>query len=981
MSTRCKAGVAVTLLLTLITACGKAGPSATPFSPTATLVPPTPSPTRSPVSPTDTTGPDVPSPDALTGAYLGQNPPGKSAVRFAPDSLLPDGSWWWISPPKFSPDGREMVFTKYILGDPDTKRLYAMQKMANDEWSSPEEVPFGTETESDDCHAAFSMDGSKLFFLSHRPGGPFFVVTKDAERWSEPVPVHIPNLSGVGNQFSVTRDETIYFEMSNGVADDLYRSRLVNGEYGAPENLGAVINTDDFEEYAPFIDPDEGYLIFASNRPGGFGGNDLYISFQNPDGSWTEPRNMGETINSDVGNTIPYVSPDGEYFFFITYKEGDLGYNPYWIDAQIIEDLRPPTPVSDQGHGVIAFTSERDGYEDIYVMAVPEGTDADESGGRNITNQPTSDDTDPQWSPDGSQIAFSSTRNGRGDIYIMNADGSNVRRLTHHSAVDADPTWSPDGTRIAFVSLRDGNVEIYVVDAAGNNLQRLTQNDYNDFEIDWSPDGKHIAVSSERGVHGNIYLIDVQAALQDPTGSGRQQLTDTDAHDAFPAWSPDGSRIAFISDREGRGNWEIYVMDAAGGNQERLTYTDAIEGPPSWSPDGTQIVFESDRDGDFEIYVMAADGTDVRPLTENSVQDRNPDWRPSKTPSAAAGHSCECASLDPLQTQLVYDVGPGQDAATWSFATPEEEGMDGDVLEAGVAALAEFSNLYSVLILRNDRIVLERYFRNEAPQHARNIQSASKSFLSALFGIAIHEGYIQSVDQTAAEFLPTYFASVQDPRKRDITLRHLLTMTPGFSYEDNLYGLQGDWLAAAIAYPLVSEPGSTFRYSTISSHILSAVLTEATGMSTCEFACHYLFQPLGITIDNWSRNPQGYYMGGVAMYFTPRELARFGLLYLHEGVWDGHPVVPAEWIAESMTRHVTETGIPGVSYGYFWWLESAGGHEVHAAVGHGGQTIRIVPDLNLVVVTTADSYAPAQGIEAFPLLKDYVIAAIQDEGS
>jgi Tol biopolymer transport system component/CubicO group peptidase (beta-lactamase class C family) len=509
----------------------------------------------------------------------------------------------------------------------------------------------------------------------------------------------------------------------------------------------------------------------------------------------------------------------------------------------------------------------------------------------------------------------------------------------------------------------------------GSDPRRLTRNQVGDHEPDWSPDGTHIAFASQQGEYANIYVMNVAHALRSEgtDSSDWRQLTDTDAHDAYPDWSPDGTQIAFCSKRDG--NWEIYVMNADGSDQRRLTHSGAFNGAPRWSPDGTQIAFESNR----EIYVMNADGTNVRRLTDNSFADRRPAWRPNMTAVTPlhADNACACSSLDPLQTQLVYDVATAHDAGAWSISTPGEEGMDADRLETGVTALAEFSNLYSVLILRNDKIVLERYFQQEEPQHARNIQSASKSFLSALVGIAIHEGYIQSVDQTAAEFLPTHFAAVQDPHKLDITLHHLLTMRPGFSYQDALYDLRGDWLAEAIAYPLASAPGSEFNYSTLSSHILSAILAEATGMSTCAFACQYLFQPLGITIDNWSRDPQGYYMGGVAMYFTPRELARFGLLYLHDGVWEGQQVIPSEWIAASMTRHVNETGFPGVSYGYHWWRESAAGYEVYAAVGHGGQTIRVVPDLDLVVVTTADSYAPAQGIEVFPFLEEYVIPSIQ----
>ena len=274
----------------------------------------------------------------LTGSYLGQSPPGTTPARFTPDILLPDGTWWWISPPKFSPDGRRMVFTKYVRGNPDTKHLFCMQQMESGEWSAPQEVPFGSAF-GNDCHAAFSTDGSKLFFLSHRDGGPFFYVLVNEGGWSDPVPVNVPNTSGVGNQFSVSRDETLYFEMSNGQADDLFRSRLVNGAYSEPESLGAPINTDAYEEYAPYIDPDDAYLIFASNRPGGFGGNDLYISFQNQDRSWTEPQNMGDTINTDVGGTLPCVSPDGDYLFFIEWKTGDQGFNPYWVDASILTDF------------------------------------------------------------------------------------------------------------------------------------------------------------------------------------------------------------------------------------------------------------------------------------------------------------------------------------------------------------------------------------------------------------------------------------------------------------------------------------------------------------------------------------------------------------------------------------------------------------------------------------------------------------------
>jgi hypothetical protein len=272
------------------------------------------------------------------GDYLGQAFPGEIPVRFSTGSLLATDTWWWISPPKFSPDGREMYHTRYEVGNPDVKHFYFMEITDQGQWTWPQLTFFSAD--SGDCHMALSMDGTRLFFLSHRTGGPFFVVNKNTSGWSEPVPLNVAVDLPVGNQFSVTRNETLYFEVNNGPADDIYVARFENGVYREPENLGPVINTGDYEEYAPYIDPDEIYLIFASNRPGGYGGNDLYISFRNSGGFWSQPRNMGSSINTEGADTLPCVSPDGLYLFFVSLRSGDQGYNPYWVDSRIIDSLR-----------------------------------------------------------------------------------------------------------------------------------------------------------------------------------------------------------------------------------------------------------------------------------------------------------------------------------------------------------------------------------------------------------------------------------------------------------------------------------------------------------------------------------------------------------------------------------------------------------------------------------------------------------------
>lgn len=320
---------------------------------------------------------------------------------------------------------------------------------------------------------------------------------------------------------------------------------------------------------------------------------------------------------------------------------------------------------------------------------------------------------------------------------------------------------------------------------------------------------------------------------------------------------------------------------------------------------------------------------------------------------------------------------PSSDGGTWPTGTPESQGLDRNLLGEGTRALEKLPHPFSFLVLRHGVLVWEQYFHGSRATDSNNVHSASKSILSALIGIALREKYLSHVDQPIAEILSPKFKL--SSAKRKLTLRNLLTMSAGIEWveDDTEYEIETEpnWCQAILNLPQKSKAGTKFLYSTANTHLLSAILTEATGMSTRAFAEKYLFQSLGVTVEHWGRDPQGYHSGGYNLYLTPRELGRLGQLYLQKGTWKGESLVPEAWVTESWKPHQKKDSIH--QYGYLWWQFKVGSQRVNKMWGYGGQFVFAVPDQDLLVVMTADTKDEFPEVDGNAFIAKYVLPALR----
>lgn len=302
----------------------------------------------------------------------------------------------------------------------------------------------------------------------------------------------------------------------------------------------------------------------------------------------------------------------------------------------------------------------------------------------------------------------------------------------------------------------------------------------------------------------------------------------------------------------------------------------------------------------------------------------------------------------------------------WPTSTPEAEGLDPDLLDDLYCRAQRQDTLYGLLVAKNGKLVAEKYWGPGGIDERSMLQSATKSYYSALVGLALEQGCFSSLDQTFVDVFPELRPDLDDPRKEEITIRQLLQMRSGLPWEETSPAmwdryLEGDHLEHFLEFDLVADPGEEMHYSNLTSYMLGAAVQRACGTDLRDFADAHLLGPLDAELVDWEKDEfDNYYP---LQRSTARDMAKFGQLYLDEGEWLGERVLPAAWVEDSRavySGHAWDVWIGrnfrDLTYGYQWWSGRAGKHFVDFAWGHGGQLILLHEDHDLVVVTLADPF-------------------------
>lgn len=330
---------------------------------------------------------------------------------------------------------------------------------------------------------------------------------------------------------------------------------------------------------------------------------------------------------------------------------------------------------------------------------------------------------------------------------------------------------------------------------------------------------------------------------------------------------------------------------------------------------------------------------------------------------------------------------------SYHFSTPESQGVSSSLLNNAYRKATSLGFVDGIIVAKNGYIIGEKYYNGFTKSTPHNVKSVSKSILSAITYFAINDNLIHLNDKIL-DYFPEYKSPNLDTRKSNITIENLLTMKMGIPAEfDNNYTVYTDlynsnnWVEATINLPLKYSPGTTMSYNTFQTHLLSVIIKRASQKSTLDFATENLFKSINIDIDQWEQDAQGNYFGGNSMFFTPREMFRFGSVYLNNGKLNNQQIIPESWINLTLTNtsnfsNLNIGAFKNYNYGYLWWLGEINNKKVFLAYGYAGQLIVLIPNLNAIIVTTTNNKvnsvkATNQEVTIFNFISEHLLPAFE----